>query len=52
VKSHGSADATGVAAAVQLAAKLAQSGYQGRMADRLVIAAQAAQDDPAKGETA
>ena len=42
VKSHGSADATGVAAAIGLAAKLAQSGYQGRMADRLVIAAQAA----------
>jgi phosphate acyltransferase len=52
VKSHGSADATGVAAAVTLAAKLAQSGYQGRMADRLVIAARASQDDPAKGETA
>jgi len=50
VKSHGSADATGVAAAVQLAAKLAVSGYRGRMADRLVFAAQAAQDDPANGE--
>lgn len=39
VKSHGSADATGVAAAIALAAKLAQSGYRGRMADRLVTAA-------------
>jgi len=43
VKSHGSADAMGVAAAIALAAKLAQSGYHGRMAERLVIAAQTAQ---------
>lgn len=46
VKSHGSADATGVAAAIGLAAKLAGSGYRGRMAERLVIAAQASQDAP------
>lgn len=51
VKSHGSADATGVAAAISLAARLANSGYQGRMADRLVNAARAAQDARAKGET-
>lgn len=51
VKSHGSADATGVAAAIRLAAKLAQSGYQGRMAERLVIASQAAQDESPKGES-
>ena len=44
VKSHGSADAMGVAAAIALAAKLAQSGYHGRMAERLVIAAKAVQD--------
>jgi len=50
VKSHGSADAMGVAAAIGLAAKLAQSGYRGRMAERLVIAAQAAQDSGAEGE--
>ena len=49
VKSHGSADATGVAAAVALAAKLAQSGYRGRMAERLVIAAKAAQDAGTEG---
>ena len=49
VKSHGSADATGIAAAVELAAKLAQSGYRGRMAERLVIAARAAQDDANEG---
>jgi phosphate acyltransferase len=49
VKSHGSADATGVAAAIGLAAKLAESGYQGRMAERLVIAAQGAQDTREEG---
>lgn len=50
VKSHGAADATGVAAAVRLAARLAGSGYRGRMAERLVIAARAAQDAAAQGE--
>ena len=50
VKSHGSADATGIAAAIGLAAKLAQSGYHGRMAERLVIAAQAAQDAEQNGD--
>ena len=35
VKSHGSADETGVAAAVGLAAKLARSGFQKRLAERL-----------------
>ncbi|MFN4100048.1 MAG: phosphate acyltransferase PlsX [Pararhodobacter sp.] len=50
VKSHGSADETGIAAAIALAAKLAQSGYRGRMADRLVIAAGATRgDEPAPG---
>lgn len=52
VKSHGSADATGVAAAIALAAKLAQSGYQGRMGDRLVTAARAAAEHGAIGESA
>ncbi len=51
VKSHGSADETGVAAAVRLAAKLAQSGYRGRMAERLVIAAQGAQESEPEGES-
>lgn len=50
VKSHGSADATGIAAAIALAAKLAQSGYHGRMAERLVRAAQAAQDAAQNGD--
>ncbi len=52
VKSHGSADATGIAAAIGLAAKLAQSGYRARMADRLVIAAQTAQETDPSGEPA
>ena len=44
VKSHGSADATGVAAAIRLATQLAQSGFVDRMAARLASAGQAAQD--------
>ena len=35
VKSHGSADETGVAAAVGLAARLARSGFQERLAERI-----------------
>jgi glycerol-3-phosphate acyltransferase PlsX len=35
VKSHGSADETGVAAAIQLAVQLAQSGFSERLAARL-----------------
>ena len=35
VKSHGSADATGVAAAIHLAVQLAQSGFSERLAARL-----------------
>ena len=35
VKSHGSADATGVSAALQLAHKLAHSGFQNRLAARM-----------------
>ncbi|MFT6023741.1 MAG: glycerol-3-phosphate acyltransferase PlsX [Ascidiaceihabitans sp.] len=39
VKSHGSADATGVAAAITLAAQLAQSGFTGKLAARVAAAA-------------
>ncbi|MCB2115602.1 MAG: phosphate acyltransferase PlsX [Rhodobacteraceae bacterium] len=46
VKSHGSADATGVAAAIQLAFRLAESGFQERLAARVASAAQAGQDVP------
>ncbi len=60
VKSHGSADATGVSAAIKLAFRLAQSGFQDRMAERLASVADALQErvlvreqDPAPaGETA
>ncbi|MCB2136205.1 MAG: phosphate acyltransferase PlsX [Rhodobacteraceae bacterium] len=49
VKSHGSADATGVAAAIELAYALARSGYQERLAARVASAAQAGQDAPGTG---
>ena len=39
VKSHGSADATGVSAAIKLAFQLAQSGFQDRLAARVAEAA-------------
>ena len=38
VKSHGSADATGVSAAIKLAFKLAESGFQDRLAARVAQA--------------
>lgn len=38
VKSHGGADATGIAAAVQLACQLARAGFQQRLAARLAAA--------------
>lgn len=50
VKSHGASDATGVAAAIGLAYKLARSGYQERLAARVAHAAQAGQDAPADRE--
>ncbi len=44
VKSHGSADATGVSAAIKLAFQLAQSGFQGRMSERLAAVARSAEE--------
>ncbi|MCU0802221.1 MAG: phosphate acyltransferase PlsX, partial [Rhodobacteraceae bacterium] len=44
VKSHGSADATGIAAAIDLAHRLAASGFQARLAARLAVAATTGQD--------
>lgn len=44
VKSHGSADATGVSAAVKLAFQLARSGFQERLAARVASAATPVQD--------
>jgi glycerol-3-phosphate acyltransferase PlsX len=54
VKSHGSADATGVAAAVRLAADLARSGFAEGLAARVASAVQAGQDaadPPGSAET-
>ncbi|PKP67313.1 MAG: phosphate acyltransferase, partial [Alphaproteobacteria bacterium HGW-Alphaproteobacteria-5] len=44
VKSHGSADATGVAAAIRLACQLAQAGFRERIAARVALASQSGQD--------
>lgn len=44
VKSHGSADAVGVAAAIRLACQLARSGFQDRLAARVASAMLAGQD--------
>ena len=48
VKSHGSADATGVSAAVKLAFQLAQSGFSEKLAQRVASTAALAQDGAAK----
>ena len=50
VKSHGSADGTGIAAAIRLAAQLARSGFNERLAARLASAEAAGQDAP-KGKS-
>lgn len=46
VKSHGSADATGVSAAIKLAFTLAQSGFTERLAARVASTMVAVQDNP------
>ncbi len=51
IKSHGSADATGVAAALQLAYQLAQSGFSDKLAARVASAASLAQDAIQEGGT-
>ena len=48
VKSHGSADATGVSAAIKLAFQLAKSGFQDRLAARVASTGRAGQDAPQK----
>ncbi|MEZ5797083.1 MAG: phosphate acyltransferase PlsX [Paracoccaceae bacterium] len=50
VKSHGSADATGVSAAIRLAAQLSEAHFLDRLAARVASAAAAGQD-AANGET-
>ncbi|KAG1667679.1 Phosphate acyltransferase [Nymphon striatum] len=47
IKSHGSADATGVEAALVLAAQLGRSGFSDKLAARVASAAVLAQDDSA-----
>lgn len=51
IKSHGSADATGVAAALHLAYRLAQSGFSDKLAARVASAASLAQDTRTESET-
>ncbi|QPM89463.1 Phosphate acyltransferase [Pseudooceanicola algae] len=46
VKSHGSADATGVSSAIKLAYQLAVSGFQDKIAARVASAVALAQDAP------
>ncbi|GAA6207638.1 phosphate acyltransferase PlsX [Cognatishimia sp. WU-CL00825] len=50
VKSHGSSDATGVAAAVKLAVKLSQSGFSEKLAARVASAVQVQQDVQTAGD--
>ena len=52
VKSHGSADATGVEAALTLAAQLGRSGFSDKLAARVASAAPHAQDEPSQDHTA
>lgn len=47
VKSHGSADATGVSAAIKLAFELGKLGFHERLAARVASAGRAGQDAPA-----
>ena len=49
VKSHGSADAMGVSAAIKLAYQLAASGFQGKIAARVASAVSLAQDAAERG---
>jgi phosphate acyltransferase len=51
VKSHGSADETGVAAAIGLAIKLARSGFVERLAARIASTGQTGQDLGKEGAT-
>lgn len=50
VKSHGSADATGVSAAVKLAFQLAQSGFSQKLAARVASAAMLSESKDSEGE--
>ncbi|MDF1854741.1 phosphate acyltransferase PlsX [Pseudooceanicola sp.] len=52
VKSHGSADATGISAAIQLAFKLGQSGFTDKIAARVASASSLEQDAARQGSKA
>jgi glycerol-3-phosphate acyltransferase PlsX len=52
VKSHGSADATGVEAAIGLACRLARAGFIERLAARVASANASGQDTAGQGEGA
>ena len=52
VKSHGAADATGVAAAISLAVQLSRTGFRDRLAARVASAPVAGQDAPRDEKTA
>jgi len=52
IKSHGSADATGVKAALELAAQLGRSGFADKLAARVASAAVHAQDDATEDQPA
>ena len=52
IKSHGSADATGVAAAIDLAVRLSRSGFTEAIRDRLAAAADAAEPASPRAEGA
>ncbi len=51
IKSHGSADATGVAAALKLAYRLAETGFSDKLAARVASAASLTQDHLQENET-
>lgn len=51
IKSHGSADSTGIAAALGLGHQLAQAGFSDRLAARVAYAASLAQDAAQEGES-
>ena len=50
IKSHGAADETGIAAAIQLAITLSQSDFNEKLAARVASGAAARQDTPENGE--
>ena len=50
IKSHGSADETGIAAAIQLGITLSKSDFSHKLAARVASASAARQDDPANKE--